>query len=100
MDIEGMGEAVVEQLVKKGLVRDIADIYSLKKEQLLKLELFAEKKAEGLVTAIERSKKQPLSRVLLALGIRHVGEKAAYVLARRFASMDSLIQAQEETETP
>lgn len=94
MDIEGMGESVVEQLVKNNLVRDFFDIYFLKKEDLLKLELFADKKAENLLIAIEASKKRPLSRLLYALGIRHIGEKAAYLLAQKFKTLDNLIQAE------
>ena len=93
MDIEGMGVAAVEQLVHKGLVRDFADIYSLKKEDLLKLELFKEKKAENLLEAINKSKQRPLSRLIYGLGIRHVGEKAAYVLAQRFRTLDNLKRA-------
>lgn len=96
MDIEGMGKAVVEQLVEKKLIKDLADIYSLRKEQLLKLELFGQKKAENLIASIEKSKRQALSRLLFALGIRHVGEKAAYVLAHRFGSMDKLARAKQE----
>lgn len=96
MDIEGMGKALVEQLVAKKLVRDFADIYTLTKQQLLTLDLFAEKKAEGLLTAIEKSKQQPLSRLLFALGIHHVGEKAALCLANRFGNIDKLIQATQE----
>lgn len=96
MDIEGMGEVAVEQLVKLGLVKDFADIYSLKKEELLKLELFKEKKAENLLVAIEKSKHQPLSRLIYGLGIRHVGEKAAFVLAQRFGTLDNLIKAGHE----
>ncbi|TRZ49451.1 NAD-dependent DNA ligase LigA [bacterium] len=96
MDIEGMGVAVIEQLVSKGMVRDFADIYSLKKADFLRLELFKEKKAENLLSAIEKSKKQPLSRFLYGLGIRHAGEKAAYVLAKKFRTLDNLIQAGKE----
>ncbi|MCM8797574.1 MAG: NAD-dependent DNA ligase LigA [Candidatus Omnitrophica bacterium] len=96
MDIEGMGEAVVAQLVKLGLVKDYADIYGLKKEDLLKLELFKEKKAQNLLSAIERSKSRSLSRLIYALGIRHVGEKAAYVLATRFKTMDNLMKAERD----
>jgi DNA ligase (NAD+) len=96
MDIEGMGKAVVEQLVQKGLVKDVADIYSLTKEELLKLDLFAEKKAKGLILAIDRSKSQPLQRLLYALGIRHIGEKAAYVLANKFGSLDNFSQAGQD----
>ncbi len=96
MDIEGMGEAVVEQLVHKGLVKDFADIYSLKKEDFLKLELFKDKKAQNLLDAIKKSKKQPLSRLIYGLGIRHVGEKAAYVLANKFTILDNLIKAKHK----
>ncbi len=93
MDIEGMGESVVAQLVKKGLVRSLIDIYHLSKEQLLSLELFKDKKADNLLRAIENSKKRPLSRLLYALGIRHVGEKAAVILAQRFSNLDRLMKA-------
>lgn len=96
MDIEGMGEAVVRQLIEKKLVKDFADIYFLKKEDLLKLELFADKKAENLIAAIEKSKKQPLSRLLYALGIRHVGEKAAYVLAGKLGSLENILKAEND----
>ena len=96
LDIEGMGEAVVEQLVREGLVKDFADIYSLKKEDLLKLELFKDKKSENLLGAIEKSKQKPLSRLIYGLGIRHVGEKAAYVLAQKFTTLENLIQAKQE----
>ncbi|MDD4980388.1 MAG: NAD-dependent DNA ligase LigA [Candidatus Omnitrophica bacterium] len=96
MDIEGMGEAVVEQLIRKGWVKNFADIYSLNKEKLLKLELFKDKKAENLLSAIQKSKKQPLSRLIYALGIRHVGEKSAYVLARKFKDMYNLMRAKRE----
>lgn len=93
MDIEGMGEAVVEQLVGLRLVRDFADIYNLSKEDFLKLELFKEKKADNLYRGIQESKKRPLSRLLFGIGIRHVGEKAAELLAERFGSMDKLENA-------
>jgi DNA ligase (NAD+) len=96
MDIEGMGEAVVKQLVDKGLIKDFADIYFLKKEDLLKLELFKDKKSENLLVAIEKSKQKPLSRLIYGLGIRHVGEKAAYVLAQRFRTLDSILEARRE----
>jgi DNA ligase (NAD+) len=96
MDIEGLGESVVGQLVSRGMVKDLADIYNLKREDLLKLELFKEKKSENLLAAIQRSKNQSLSRLVYGLGIRHVGEKAAYVLAMRFPSMDKLIQAKHQ----
>lgn len=94
MDIQGLGEAAVEQLVRQNLVKDFADIYSLKKEELLKLELFKDKKAENLLMAVEKSKQQSLSRLIYGLGIRHVGEKAAYVLAQKFVTMDNLRKAE------
>jgi len=96
MDIEGLGEAVVEQLIDKKIVHDFADIFLLKKEDLLKLELFAEKKAENLLASISKSKQQPLSRLLFGLGIRHVGEKAASVLAERFHGLDKIMQSDRD----
>ena len=96
MDIEGLGEAVVVQLLQKKLVRDFADIYFLKKENLLTLELFADKKAEKLLSAIEKSKKQPLSRLLYAIGISNIGEKAAYTLAQRFSTLDKITEAKAD----
>lgn len=100
MDIEGMGESVISQLVNKGLVKTIADIYSLSKVDLLGLELFKEKKANNLLEAIEKSKHRPLWRFIFGLGIRHVGEKAAYILAQRFKTIDMLKEAKfEELES-
>ena len=96
MDIEGMGEAVVRQLIEKGLVKDFSDIYYLKKEQLLGLELFKDKKAGNLLLAIEKSKQRELSRLIYGLGIRNVGEKASYVLAQRFKNIDNLTRAKKE----
>ncbi|HRR29281.1 MAG TPA: NAD-dependent DNA ligase LigA [Victivallales bacterium] len=96
MDIEGMGESVVRQLIDKKIVKDFADIYYLKKDDLLGLELFKDKKAQNLISSIERSKKQPLSRLIYGLGIRHVGEKAAYVLAQNFRTMDNLMKARKQ----
>jgi len=96
MDIEGLGESAVAQLVKLKMVRRISDIYRLTREKLLKLELFKDKKAENLLLGIKNSKHRPLSRLIYALGIRHVGEKAAYVLAQRFKTMDNLLEAKKE----
>ncbi|MFH1398162.1 MAG: NAD-dependent DNA ligase LigA [Candidatus Omnitrophota bacterium] len=96
MDIQGLGEAAVKQLVKFKLVRNFSDIYNLKKEDLLRLELFKDKKAQNLLMGIEKSKKQPLSRLIYSLGIRHVGEKAAYILAVKFRDMDNLIKSKKE----
>jgi len=96
MDIEGMGEAVVNQLVQLKLVRNFADIYKLTTGDLSKLELFKDKKVNNLLYAIQKSKRQPLSRLIYALGIRHVGEKAAYVLAKQFRTLDNLLAARLE----
>ncbi len=95
MDIEGLGDVAVHQLVEKKLVSDLADIYALSRKDILGLELFAEKRADNLLKAIEKSKVRPLSKVLQGLGVRHVGEKAAYVLAQKFEKMDTLAEATE-----
>lgn len=99
MDIEGLGIKIVELIVNDQLVADPADIYSLTKESLLKLEGFADKKAENLLAAIETSKQQPLGRVINALGIRGVGEVMADALASEFKSLDSLAAASYEVLT-
>lgn len=96
MDIEGMGEATVEQLVRNKMVKDFADIYFLTKDDLLKLQFFADKKAENLLEAIKKSKHHPLSRLLYALGIRHAGEKAAFVLAQKFGALDKIMSSKKE----
>uniref|UniRef100_A0A7C6A958 DNA ligase n=1 Tax=candidate division WOR-3 bacterium TaxID=2052148 RepID=A0A7C6A958_UNCW3 len=93
MDIEGLGTVMVNTLVDKGLVKDFADIYHLKKEDLLKLERMGEKSAQNLITAIEKSKQQPYARLLYALGIRHVGVHAARILAQAFPTIDDLQKA-------
>ena len=90
MDIRGLSYARIEQLVQAALVRDAADFYALSVEQLLPLDRMAEKSAEKLITAIDTSRGQPLSRLLNALGIRHVGAVAAQLLARRFGSIGAL----------
>ncbi|MDX1617777.1 MAG: NAD-dependent DNA ligase LigA [Balneolaceae bacterium] len=99
MDIEGLGEAVVDQLVSEKLIRTYADLYDLEQEQLIPLERMAEKSAENLIEAIEESKKQPLDRVIYALGIRFVGSTVARDLARSLKSMDALLAADDETLT-
>jgi DNA ligase (NAD+) len=96
MDIRGLSYARIEQLIDAGMVRDVADIFSLTVEQLVTLERFAEKSAENLVAAIEEAKTRPLSRLLNGLGIRHVGEGAAQLLARHFGTLDALKEATEE----
>ena len=95
MDIEGLGESIAELLVERKLVKKLSDIYFLTKQQLLTLPLFKEKKATNLLNAIEKSKQRPLSKLLYGLGIRHVGEKAAEVLAEKFTSIDRLMKATE-----
>jgi DNA ligase (NAD+) len=93
MDIRGLSYARIQQLVQEGLVRDPGDLYALTKAQLLDLEGYAEKGAEGLIAAIETSKTQPLSRLLSALGIRHVGSIAAQLLASHFGTLDAVMSA-------
>ena len=99
MDIRGLSYARIRQLIDAGLVHDFADIFSLTVEPLVRLERFAEKSAENLVAAIDASKRQPLSRLLNGLGILHVGEMAAQVLARHFRTLDALARATEEQIT-
>lgn len=97
MDIEGLGDKIVSQLIEAGLIADVADLYALNKGELLTLEKFAEKKAQNLLDAIEASKRQPLYRLLIGLGIRHVGDVAARALADHFGSIDALMLAAKET---
>ncbi|MHB8918457.1 MAG: NAD-dependent DNA ligase LigA, partial [Desulfocucumaceae bacterium] len=96
MDIAGLGPAVISQLVLSGLVRDAADLYTLKREDLVPLERMGEKSAQNLIDALEKSRENPLHRVIFALGIRHVGERAAKILAARFGSMEGLMEARFE----
>ena len=96
MNIEGLGEAVVAQLLDRGLVHHVADLYSLTEEQLVSLERFAEKSAQALLGEIERSKSAGLARVLMGLGIRFVGERTAQLLAEEFGSMEALMAASAE----
>ncbi|PYV17980.1 MAG: DNA ligase (NAD(+)) LigA [Acidobacteria bacterium] len=96
MNIDGLGEALVEQLVDKGLVKDLADLYSLTQEQLENLERMGEKSAQNLLGEIAASKKNDLARLLFALGIRFVGERTAEFLAGHFGSMEKLESASEE----
>lgn len=93
MDIRGLSYARIQQLVKAGLVRDPGDIYSLKRESLLKLEGYAAKGADALLAAIQASRSQPLSRLLHALGIRHVGSIAAQLLAQHFGTLGAIMSA-------
>jgi DNA ligase (NAD+) len=96
MDIRGLSYSRIDQLISEGLVHDAADLYRLKKEDLLALEGYAEKGTEALLAAIDESRAQPLSRLLGALGIRHVGATAAQLLARHFGTLDDVAKASEE----
>ncbi len=93
MDIEGLGPKLIEQLVNKGLVATVADLFSLKKEDLAGLERMADKSAENLVSAVGEAKERPLDRLIFALGIRHVGSTAARTLAVRFGDIERLAAA-------
>ena len=99
MDIEGLGPAVVQQLVDSGLVRNAADLYSLHAADVAKLDRMGEKSAENLIRAIENSKANDLAKLLYGLGIRQVGAKAAQVLSAHFGSLDALAAATEEELT-
>ncbi|PFL01295.1 DNA ligase (NAD(+)) LigA [Priestia megaterium] len=93
MNIDGLGEKVISQLFREQLIKDVADIYTLTKQQLIELERMGEKSADNLITAIETSKENSLERLLFGLGIRHVGAKAAKTLAQHFETIDKLTKA-------
>ncbi len=93
MDIEGLGPAVVEQLVEEGLVSRLDDLYTLDRQQVAALDRLGEKSADNLIDAIERSKEADLSRLLFAFGIRHIGQKAAKLLAQRFGTLEAVMKA-------
>jgi DNA ligase (NAD+) len=95
MDIRGLGYERVRQLLDEGLIRDVADLYQLRSDQLVELDRFAQQSADQLVAAIESSKSRPLSSLLFGLGIRHVGKTVAVLLARRFGTMRALMEASE-----
>ncbi len=96
MNIDGLGEANMKLLVESGIVSSPADLYTLRKEQLLSLERFGDKSAENLVKAIDASKNAGLDRLIHALGIRNIGQRAAVLLCERFGSMDKLIAAERD----
>ncbi len=96
MDIEGLGPAIIDQLVEKKLVRNISDLYFLKKEDLIALERMGEKSASNLLKAIEESKRRPLSRLIYGLGIRYVGVHTSEVIAQHFSTLDRLKEASFE----
>lgn len=99
MDIDGLGEKIVEQLVDNGLIQDVADLYRLQVEDLIPLERFAEKSAQNIVQAIQNRKQPPLARFIYALGIRYVGEATANLLAQHFQRLEALMEAPEEELT-
>ena len=96
LDIDGLGEKLVDQLVERGLVRRISDLFTLRREQLLELDRMGEKSADNLLRSIERARRPTLARMLIALGIRHVGEGVAELLARHFGSLEALAAASRE----
>lgn len=96
MDIEGLGEKIIDQLVDKGLVHDAGDLYRLSKEQIASLERMADKSAQNLLDAIEKSKTTTLPRFVSSLGVRHVGEATAKQLAEHFGDLDHIMNASEE----
>ena len=96
MNIDGLGDKIVDQLVDKGLVKDVADLFALKLDTLAELERMGEKSAQNLLDEIEASKKSPLARVIYALGIRFVGERTGQLLAEHFSSLDDFATASEE----
>jgi DNA ligase (NAD+) len=96
MDIDGLGEKIVQQLVEVGLVKDVGDLYQLTEDDLIPLERFAEKSAQNIISAIKGSKEKPLWRLINALGIRFVGEATAQLLAQHFEELDKLMEASEE----
>jgi DNA ligase (NAD+) len=99
LDIEGLGEERVHQFVEAGLLEDAADVYALTVERLVPLERMAERSAQLLVDGVEASKTRPLWRVLVGLGINHVGPTAAQALSRAFADLDAIVAASEEELT-
>jgi DNA ligase (NAD+) len=97
MDIENLGEALIDQLVDRGLVKDFADIYRLRTDELIELERMAAKSAQNVINAIQDSKNRPLWRLVAALGIRHIGVQSAQILADYFGSLEEVMAADRET---
>src|SRR5260370_41249133 len=96
MNIDGLGDALVHQLTERGRVKNVAGLYKLTKDDLLKLERMGEKSADNVLAEIEGSKKLPLERVIYGLGIRFVGERTAQFLAEYFGSLDAIMNASAE----
>jgi len=97
MDIEGMGPAMVDKLLENKIISSVADIYIINPEEVARLDKMGKKSAENLVAAIEKSKENDLSKLIFALGIRHVGARNAKILSQRFETLDALMQADRET---
>src|SRR5260370_33304550 len=100
MNIDGLGDALVHQLTERGLVKNVADLYKLTKDDLLKLERMGEKSADNVLAEIEASKKLPLERGIYGLGIRFVGERTAQFLAGHFGCLDAIRNASAEHLEP
>ncbi len=96
MNIDCLGESIIEQFIEKGLIRDSADLYYLKKEDIAVLDGLGEKSAANIIKSIEKSREQGLEKLLFGLGIRHIGEKAAQTVAKRFGNIESVMTATEE----
>src|SRR5208282_1868175 len=96
MNIDGLGEKIVDQLVEKGMVKDVADLYALEQDEVANLERMAEKSAQNLLEEIGASKKNPLSRLIFALGIQFVGERTGQLLAEHFSTLDEFAAAKAE----
>src|SRR3989304_289513 len=96
LDIEGLGDKHIEQFVDYGLIKDVSDLYRMKKEAILKLERWADKSAENLIDAIQKSKTPALPRLIYAIGVRQVGEHMAHVLAEEFGSLEAVMEADKE----
>lgn len=99
MDIDGLGPSIIEQMIDKKMIETAADLYFLKKEDIAKMDKLGEKSADNLINALEKSKVNPLYRLIYALGIRHIGEKAAKILAKKYKSIDNLISVKAEELT-
>lgn len=96
MDIDGLGPSIIEQMLEKNLIQNAADLYYIKAEDIAKMDKLGEKSADNLIAALEKSKTNPLYRLINALGIRHIGEKAAKILAKKYKTIDNLISADVE----
>jgi DNA ligase (NAD+) len=97
MDIDGLGEKIIDQLIDVNLINNFSDIYKIKKEQLTGLERFAEKSADNLIKSIERSKKTTLGKFIYALGIRNVGEATSDDIAKHYGTIDNIIEQDEDS---